>query len=91
MQSKGMNWLKKILKSPKNRNRLGVIIIAAVLLELISAVQYFYSHRVVERELEHRAETELTLKAIIIKGMLNKTEQLVYDYSWDMTTGPGVP
>lgn len=82
-----MNWLKKILKSPKNRNRLGVIIIAAVLLELISAVQYFYSHRVVERELEHRAETELTLKAIIIKGMLNKTEQLVYDYSWDMTTG----
>lgn len=79
-----MNWLRKIIQSPKIRNSLGVIIIAAMLLELISAVQYFYSHRVVERELEHRAETELTMKAILIKGMLNRSEQLLYDYSWDI-------
>ena len=42
------------------------------------------THRVLERELEHRAETELTLKAIIIKGTLNKTQQLLQDYSWDI-------
>ena len=79
-----MNRLKKILRSPKIRNSLGVIITAAVLLELISAVQYFYAHRVVERELEHRAEMQLRYKAILIKGMLNKTEQLLYDYGWNV-------
>ena len=63
---------------------LGLIITAAVLLELISAVQYFYTHRMLERELEHRAETELTLKAIIIKGTLNKTRQMLRDYSWNI-------
>lgn len=79
-----MNWLRSILRSPKIRGGLSLIILAAVLLELISAMQYYYSHRVLEKELEHRAETELTLKAIIIKGMLNKTEQMLYDYSWEI-------
>ena len=77
-------WLNSVLRSPLLRGGLGIIFTAAVLLELIAAVQYLYTHRVLERELEHRAETELTLKAIIIKGTLNKTQQLLQDYSWDI-------
>ena len=79
-----MNWLKKILRSSRIRNSLGVIICAAVLLELISALQYYNAHRVVERELERRAEAQMWFKAILIKGMLNKTEQLLYDYGWNI-------
>lgn len=76
------NWLNRFLKSSKLRSGLAFIITAAVLLELISALQYLYTHNVLESELEHRAETELTLKAIIIKGTFNKTQQLLKDYSW---------
>ena len=72
--------LNSFLKSPKLRSGLGFIITAAVLLEIIAAGQYLYTHSVLEKELEHRAETELTLKAIIIKGTVNKTRQMLRDY-----------
>ena len=78
------NLLNRILKSSKLRSGLTLIITAAVLLELIAALQYMYAHRVLERELEHRAETEMTLKAILIKGTLQKAEQMLRDYSWDI-------
>ncbi len=86
-----MNILKSLLHRPKLMSGLSIIILAAILLELISAVQYYYSHNVLERELEHRAETELTLKAIIIKGTLHKTEQMLRDYSWDISNALDVP
>ena len=86
-----LDWLSRILKSPKLRSGLSIIVTAAVLLELIAAGQYLYTHHVLERELEHRAETELTLKAIIIKGTLNKTEQLLKDYSWDFIDDLSIP
>ena len=86
-----MNMLKSLLRRPKLMSGLSIIILAAILLELISAVQYYYSHNVLERELEHRAETELTLKAIIIKGTLHKTEQMLRDYSWDIFNSLDVP
>ena len=83
--------LNSFLKSPKLRSGLGFIITAAVLLEIIAAGQYLYTHSVLEKELEHRAETELTLKAIIIKGTLNKTRQMLRDYSWDIVDALGNP
>ena len=60
---------------------MALIILAAVLLELISAVQYHYSRKMIEDELEHRAENELRLKAVLIKGMLNATEKTMRSYS----------
>ena len=84
-------WLNSFLKSPKLRSGLGFIITAAVLLEIIATGQYLYTHSVLERELEHRAETELTLKSIIIKGTLNKTRQMLQDYSWDIYYALGNP
>lgn len=79
-----MKLLSQIIRSSRVRNGLTLVVIAALLLELTTAVQYYYFHRVLERELEHRAETELRMKAILIKGMLNKTEQLLRDYSYDI-------
>ena len=52
--------LKQLTKiKPKLTSSLGVIIVAAILLEIISAVQYYYTRGLLEQELEHRAESEL--------------------------------
>ena len=61
---------------------LTIIILAAVLLEGISGVQYFLTRRHMENELEKRAESELTLKAILIKSNLNSAEALMRNCLW---------
>ena len=58
----------------KVNTSLAIIIAAAVLLEVISAVQYYYMHSLLAEELEYRAESELTTKAIIVKNSLNMSE-----------------
>ena len=60
--------------SLKNRRGLLIVILAALLLELLSAVQYYYTHRLMEQELEKHAEMELTTKAIIMKRIIEDTE-----------------
>jgi sigma-B regulation protein RsbU (phosphoserine phosphatase) len=58
----------------KTNTSLTIIIAAAVLLEIISAVQYYYTRSLLAEELEHRAESELTMKAIIVKNSLSMSE-----------------
>ena len=58
----------------KANTSLTIIIAAAVLLEIISAVQYYYTRSLLAEELEHRAESEMTTKAIIVKNSLNMSE-----------------
>ena len=57
--------VKKLLASHHVKSNLFLIIIAAALLEMISGVQYYYSHNLLEEELEKQAETELTMKEMI--------------------------
>ena len=45
-----------------------IIIAAAILLQAILAVQYYYTRSLLADELEKRAESEITMKAIIIKN-----------------------
>jgi len=58
----------------KTNTSLIIIIAAAVLLEIISAAQYYYTRSLLAEELEHRAESEMTTKAIIVKTSLNMSE-----------------
>ena len=62
------------LSSLKKRKGLLIIITAALLLEFLSGTQYYFTHRLLEKELELRAESELTMKAILIKSNLNDAE-----------------
>ncbi len=64
----------------KGKNGLVIIIVAALLLQIISIVQYFSSRNILGEELEYRAESELTMKAIIVKGMLNQTQAILNNY-----------
>ena len=81
-QNNGMS-----LKLPAKKMRYaGIIIIvaAAILLEVISAGQYHYMHNVLADELEHRAGTELGMKAIVLKSFVNMSERTLQGHLWDM-------
>ena len=66
-----------------NRNVL-IIIAAAILIELFSAVQYYTAHGLVEEQLDHRAESELRTKAIVVRGILNLQESALHEHLWDI-------
>ena len=60
------------------------IIIAAILLELISALQFFSTQHLLADELERKAETELTMSVVIVKSALNLSENSLWGHLWDM-------
>ena len=72
----------KIAKSLRKWRGLLLIVMAAVLLELLSGAQYYLTRHMVEDELEKRAESELTLKAILIKSNLNDAEDDLKNHIW---------
>ena len=59
---------------------VGVILLAGALIEAISLAQYRYTHRLMETELDYRAESEMTLKSVRVKGMLKSNEKMVRNY-----------
>ena len=61
---------------------VGVILLAGALIEAISLAQYRYTHRLMETELDYRAESEMTLKSVRVKGMLKSNEKMVRNYLW---------
>ena len=60
------------------------IILAAIVLILISGAQFFYFQKILADELDIRAESELTMKAIVIKSALNLSENSLRGHLWDM-------
>lgn len=69
------------------KGRLGSIIIiitAAVLIELVSAVQYYYMRGQLEQSLEKQAEAELTMKAIVSKSALSLSQNTLEDHIFNM-------
>lgn len=71
------DWLRK-------RAGLVIIVLAAALLELLSGAQYLSTHQLLEETLEKRVESELTLKAILIKSTLNSAEDILKNHIWDI-------
>ena len=61
---------------------LATIIIAGLLIELISLIQYHYTHRLMETELDYNVENELAIKSAYVKSMLKTNEEMVENYSW---------
>lgn len=69
------NWFRK-------RTVLIVIILAAVLLEVISAVQYRYTRGLLEEELEKSAFRDLMTSALRIQEVMSKAEVAVRGQLW---------
>ena len=77
-------FLNKIAQTFRDNKNVVIIIAAAILVELITAVQYYYAHRMLHEQLDNRAEIELRLKAILIKGLLNVREKTMIEHVWDI-------
>ncbi len=75
----------------RKRSGLLLVITAALLLEFISGAQYYQTRHLMAKELEKRAESELTLKAIIIKSTLNSTEDIMKSHIWDIQQNLSLP
>jgi len=61
---------------------VAVILLAGLLIEGLSLFQFQYAHRMLEQELDYRAESELTLKSVRVRGMLKSNEHMVRNYIW---------
>ena len=79
-----MNVGKRGFLMAAKRRRLLLIITAAVLIELLSGMQYYATHHLFEEQLEKRAESELTMKAILVRSTLNAAEDMLRDHVWDI-------
>ena len=78
------NLFSKFTQTLKGYKNVLFIIAAALLVELFSAAQYYFAHNLLEKELDNRAESELRMKAILIRGILNVMEKTVGEHIWDI-------
>ena len=72
------------MKIFKKSRGLTLILLAALLLEIISGIQYYYTHDMLADELEKRAELELTTKVILTKSNMNLAVNSVNGHLWDV-------
>lgn len=61
---------------------LGIMILAGVLIEVISLVQFNYAHNLLQEELDQRAESDLTLKSVRVRSILKSHEKMTRNYLW---------
>ena len=80
-----MKKLSRMLPALGKRKELVIVVTAAFLLELLSAAQYYFTHRLMEEELEKRAESELTMKTEQIKSTMHSAEKVMLSNMWDIT------
>ena len=83
--------LKKLRHSRHWKANLFLIVVAAVLLEMISGIQYYHSRNILEEELEKQAEMELTLKSIIAGSARKIIENTLQNHIWDMKRNLAYP
>ncbi len=86
-----MSSLKKHIPSLKKQKGLLIIISAVLLLELLSAAQYILTHNLMEDELEKHAELELTMKAIIMRGMVGDSERTLKSHIMEVKNNLDYP
>ena len=78
------------MKAPKslsdpNRNKSSILILitAAVLMQLLAAVQFYDARREIEKNLERHAEMELVLKSLVLDDTLTSVESALRNHEWE--------
>ena len=64
------------------RSGLALLILAAVLIQVTGAVQYYFARNGIRNEVEHRAKTEMTMKHLEIQQMVSGVESAVENVRW---------
>ena len=68
--------------SLRNKSSLAIIVTAAVLVEVTTAIQYYYAQDGIRQEVEHRAESELRAKSLEIRNVMDVVEVAVENMAW---------
>ena len=78
------NWINKIKSQKRWRvfSALAIMLLAGLLIEAMSLIQYKYTHRLMENELDYRIESELTLKSVRVRSILKANERMMSNYQW---------
>lgn len=66
----------------KSKYSVAIIVTVAVLLQLISAVQFMFASKGIREEVEHRAETELRVKNLEIQKVMVAVETAISNTVW---------
>ena len=79
--------MKQILKrlipeALRSKGGLAIIVTAAVLVEVTSAVQYFFAREGIREEVERRAQSELWAKSLEIRNVMTAVEVAIGNMAW---------
>jgi len=85
MESENENWWTRLKSYIKNHTGLAVIVIAALLLELTTAILYYTAHGIIQNTLEILAEREMNSISITIRHQLAKVEISLDNMAWMVT------
>lgn len=78
-----MNFFQKLRSTPlRSKWSLAVIITAAVLIEVTSAVQFWYARQGINEGVQYRAETELHNKSLEIRNVMFAVETAAKNMLW---------
>ena len=86
-----MGNLVKYIQSFRKRGGLLIVVAAVLLVELLSLAQYNFTHDLLEEELERRSELELTMKAIIIKKIIDDSENTLKGHIMEVKNNLATP
>ena len=64
------------------RNSLALLILAAVLIQVSGAVQYYFARNGIRNEVDHHAKTEMMVRHLEIQQMVSGVESAVENVRW---------
>ena len=76
--------LKEWAMSLQGRSSLALLITAAVLIQVISSVQYIFTRNGITKEVQQRARTEMKVKNLEIMQVVSSVETAVRNMAWAM-------
>lgn len=77
-----MSYMSRFINTIKHIPSLGVIIAAAVILELVSGIMFYTSHNIIQETMEKLVEREMTGVYLSIRNHLAKIEVSVDNMAW---------
>lgn len=72
----------KGLHSLHTRSNLAMLIIAALMIQVSGAVQFFFARNGIRKEVDVRAQSEMKMKSLKIQQMLSNVESAVDNINW---------
>lgn len=71
------------IRNALSTNGIILIVAAALILEVISAIQYHYAREEIAVDLHLRAQSELLAKSLAIQNIMSQVESAVGNHVWD--------